>query len=385
MNKRVLRINSYILNIISLLLVFFTTGYLISIFITPSSSSWKFIGMMVMIFVALGIYAGVLPMLISGTGTLKYLKGKNNYKFCRNTNIIGIIMYCLAIYFMIWKNIFNFFDNSYVDFDIKILFSSIVFFICICPLLVNMIGLYTEKNKLTYKDVFHRFKFIIIGIIVVILVNIGYMIFRGIIVNGNKIAVTEDNVFSISDFKYQLESRNLLYNESPEDHIYISHNNLFAVDSSPHSIVSEQIYNLYPGRYGNISINSNKKYPMFMYDSHISFIKRIDKNNKSNNYWAGIEDAHNGEIFAAVYDTNIVNKYDKYRVVVSEKEDITIYNTQENCYIKGGGILETGDNSVLANLPITTDVYDNRCLKIKVVDRVDGNTLDKVAHELASQ
>lgn len=72
MNKRVLRINSYILNIISLLLVFFTTGYLISIFITPSSSSWKFIGMMVMIFVALGIYAGVLPMLISGTGTLKY-------------------------------------------------------------------------------------------------------------------------------------------------------------------------------------------------------------------------------------------------------------------------------------------------------------------------
>ena len=114
---------------------------------------------------------------------------------------------------MIWKNIFNFFDNSYVDFDIKILFSSIVFFICICPLLVNMIGLYTEKNKLTYKDVFHRFKFIIIGIIVVILVNIGYMIFRGIIVNGNKIAVTEDNVFSISDFKYQLESRNLIYNE----------------------------------------------------------------------------------------------------------------------------------------------------------------------------
>ena len=284
MNKRVLRINSYILNIISLLLVFFTTGYLISIFITPSSSSWKFIGMMVMIFVALGIYAGVLPMLISGTGTLKYLKGKNNYKFCRNTNIIGIIMYCLAIYFMIWKNIFNFFDNSYVDFDIKILFSSIVFFICICPLLVNMIGLYTEKNKLTYKDVFHRFKFIIIGIIVVILVNIGYMIFRGIIVNRNKIAVTEDNVFSISDFKYQLESRNLLYNESPEDHIYISHNNLFAVDSSPHSIVSEQIYNLYPGRYGNISINSNKKYPMFMYDSHISFIKRIDKNDKSNYY-----------------------------------------------------------------------------------------------------
>ena len=237
-----------------------------------------------------------------------------------------------------------------------------------------MIGLYTEKNKLTYKDVFHRFKFIIIGIIVVILVNIGYMIFRGIIVNGNKIAVTEDNVFSISDFKYQLESRNLIYNESPEDHIYISHNNLFAVDSSPHSIVSEQIYNLYPGRYGNISINSNKKYPMFMYDSHISFIKRIDKNNKSNNYWEGNEDAHiawyiyyvNGEIYAAVYE-------------------ITIYNTQENCYIKGGGILETGDNAVLANFPVTTDVYDNRCMKIKVVDRVDGNTLDKIAHELASQ
>ena len=284
MNKRILRVNSYIQKIISLLLVLFTTCYLIGIFIIPSTSSWKFIGMLFMIFVTLGIYAGALPMLISGTGTLNYLKGKDNYKFCRNTNIIGIILYCLAIYYMIWKNIFNFFDNSYKDFDIKILFSSIVFFICVCPLLVNMIGLYIEKNKLTYKDVFRRFKFIIIGIIVVILVSISYMIFRGIIVNRNKIAVTEDNVFSISDFKYQLESRNLLYNESPEDHIYISHNNLFAVDSSPHSIVSEQIYNLYPGRYGNISINSNKKYPMFMYDSHISFIKRIDKNDKSNYY-----------------------------------------------------------------------------------------------------
>ena len=47
----------------------------------------------------------------------------------------------------------------------------------------------------------------------------------------------------------------------------------------------------------------------------------------------GNEDAHiawyiyyvNGEIYAAVYETNIVNKYDKYRVVVSEKEDITIF------------------------------------------------------------
>ena len=90
MNKRVLRINSYILNIISLLLVFFTTGYLIGIFIIPSTSSWKFIGMLFMIFVTLGIYAGALPMLISGTGTLNYLKGKDNYKFCKSVASIVV-------------------------------------------------------------------------------------------------------------------------------------------------------------------------------------------------------------------------------------------------------------------------------------------------------
>lgn len=53
--------------------------------------------------------------------------------------------------------------------------------------------------------------------------------------------------------------------------------------------------------------------------------------------------------------------------------------------MKGGGILDTRSGSQRSGLPTTTDIYNEKCMKIKVVDRVNAETLDEIAKELSPQ
>ena len=99
----------------------------------------------------------------------------------------------------------------------------------------------------------------------------------------------------------------------------------------------------------------------------------------------------NGEIYASpsysAYGFSGVNSVtyqnrDKFRIVVAETEEITIYNAQKNYYSKGGGITSIESGMQRTDYPTTKDIYDSSCYKIMVVDRVDGPTLQKIANEL---
>lgn len=53
--------------------------------------------------------------------------------------------------------------------------------------------------------------------------------------------------------------------------------------------------------------------------------------------------------------------------------------------MKGGGILGTRSGTQRSGFPTTTDIYNKNCMKIKVIDKVNDKTLDKIAKELSPQ
>lgn len=394
MNKKILKINSYILIIPStILMLFFIIYTAYSISIPSTSNSWDDLGKVILGIVTIIVYTLSLPSVISGISTLHYLKGKKTCKLCTFFNVIGIILYSLFIFLFVYIDILNVFKDYYngnIYTGFKIIFSMIAFFLFVCPLIINIIGLYKEKNNLNHKVIWHRYRFIVIGIIVIMLIIIFYNLFK---FNINKIEISEDNIYTCSDFKSELESRNLSPNNKSTS---IIQQGITALDSS-----SKYGYTFSSSSYTDsyrLSVNTSRKFPMFVYDSYTSLIK---KNNKTADYnYIEPEDWYinwyiyyvNGEIYAAIGDESEYGSSwktslstTKYGVVVSEKEDITIYNSKNNYFMKGGGILNTCSGTQRNSFPTTTDTYNENCIKIKVVDKVNAETLDKIAKELSPQ
>lgn len=394
MNKKILKINSYILIIPSVILMLFFTIYTAySISIPSTSNSWDDLGKFLLVIVTIIVYALSLPSVISGISTLHYLKGKKTCKLCTFFNVIGIILYSLFIFLFIYIDILNVFKDYYngnIYTGLKIIFSMVISFLFVCPLIINIIGLYKEKNNLNHKVIWHRYRFIVIGFIVIMLIIIFYNLFK---FNINKIEISEDNIYTCSDFKSELESRNLSPNNKSTS---IIQQGITALDSS-----SKYEYTFSSGSYTDsyrLSVNTARKFPMFVYDSYTSL---IEKNNKTADYnYIEPEDWYinwyiyyvNGEIYAAIGDESEYGSSwktslstTKYGVVVSEKEDITIYNSKNNYFMKGGGILDTCSGTQRNSFPTTTDIYNENCIKIKVVDKVNAETLDKIAKELSPQ
>lgn len=337
-----------------------------------------------------------LPLLISGINTLHYLKGKNTYKLCTIFNAIGIILYSLFIFLFIYLDILNVFNDYYngnVYTGLKIIFLMITFLLFISPLIINMIGLYKEKKNLNYKVMWKCYRFIGIGIVIIILIIISYNLFKFNIINTNKIEVTEDNIYSYFDFKTELENRNLIYDLPKNKNELTSQHEITALDSN-----NKYGYTFSSGSYTDsyrLSVNTDRRFPMFVYDSYTSLIER---NNKTDDYYyIGAEDWYinwyiyyiNGNVYATIgeesKDGNEVEKITKHSVVVSEKNDITIYNSKNNYFVKGGGILDTRSGTQRSIFPTTTDIYNRNCMKIKVVDKVNAETLDTIAMELSTQ
>lgn len=399
-NKKILKINSYILIIIgAVLMLFFTIYAAYSISIPSTPNSWDDLGKFFIVIGTIIVYLLSLPLVISGISTLHYLKGKNIYKLCTIFNAIGIILYGLFIFLFIYLDILNIFKDYYngnIHTGLKIIFSMIAFFLFMCPLIINMIGLYKEKNNLNYKVIWHRYRFIVISIIVIILIIIFYNLFKFNIINTNKIEITEDNIYSYSDFKSELKNRNLIYELPKNKSELTSQHEITALDSS-----SKYGYTFSSGSYTDsyrLSANTDRKFPMFVYDSYTSLIKKSDKT--ADYYYIGPEDWYinwyiyyiNGKIYAAIgeeseygseWKTSLSTT--KYGVVVSEEKDITIYNSKNNYFVKGGGILDTKSETQRSVFPTTTDKYNENCMKIKVVDKVNAETLDKIAKELSPQ
>lgn len=395
MNKKILKINSYILIILGIILMLFSTIYTAySISIPSTPNSWDDLGKFFIVIGTIVVYLLSSPLVTSGISTLHYLKGKNTYKLCIIFNVIGIILYSLFIFLFIYIDILDVFNDYYngnVYTGLKIIFSMITFFLFVCPLIINMIGLYKEKNNLNYKVIWYRYQFIVIGIIVIMLIIIFYNLFKFNIININKIEVTEDNIYSYSDFKSELESRNLIYELPNNKSELTSQHEITALDSS-----SKYGYAFSSGSYTDV--NTDRKFPMFVYESYTSLIKKSNKT--ADYYYIGPEDWYinwyiyyiNGKIYAAIgaeseygssWETSLSTT--QYGVVVSEEKDITIYNSKNNYFVKGGGILDTRSGTQRSGFPTTTDIYNENCMKIKVVDKVNAETLDEIAKELSPQ
>lgn len=399
MNKKVLKINSWVLIIIGALLMLLSTIHMFGIILIPSDpNSWDDLGKFFILVATFIFYLLNSPLIISGISTLKYLKGKNTYKLDKIFSLLGIILYIIFIVLFIHfdiLDIFNDYANGNVYIELKILCSIIIFVLCICPLIINAVVLYKDKNNLSNKDIWHRYRFLIFGIIIIILIVIFYNLYRFNIINKNKIEVTEDNVYSYSDFKSNLESRNLIYDLPKNKHELTGSKEIIALDSN-----NKYGYSFSKGYTDSniLSVNTDRKFPLFVYDSYTSLIKKSDKT--ADYYFIGPEDWYinwyiyyvNGKIYAAIGDESEYGGIWKttlstteYGVIVSEEEDITIYNFKNNYFVKGGGILDTTSGSLSINFPTTTDIYNDKCMKIRVVDRVDAETLDKIAKELSPQ
>lgn len=400
MSKKVLKINSWILTIIGVLTLLLSTYYMFYIISIPSEpNSWDDLGKFFIVIETIIVYILNSPLIVSGIGTLYYLKGKNNYKLCIIFNIIGIILYGIFIFLFIYLDILSIFKDYYngnINVGIKIILTIIISLIIVCPLMVNSVILYKEKNNLSYKNLLDRYKIIIISIIVIILILVGYNIFKLNTINNNKIEITDNNIYSYSDFKSQLESRNLIYNLPDGKTELTSLKEITALDSS-----SKYGYRFSDGSYKDsyvLSTNTDRKFPMFVYDSYTSLIKKSDKT--ASYYYIGPEDWYinwyiyyvNGKIYAAIgeeseYGSNWETSLSttKYGVIVSEEDELTIYNSQKNYYIKGGGIIDTSSGIQRSVFPTTSDIYNKKCMKIRVVDKINSETLDEIARELSPQ
>lgn len=400
MNKKILKLNSWILTIIGVIVLVFSTVYMFYIISIPSKpNSWDDLGKIFIVLSTIIVYILSSTLVISGIGTLHYLKGKNNYKLCIIFNIIGIILYGIFIFLFIYSDVLNIFSDYYngnVNVSLKIILTTIIFLIFVCPLIVNAIILYKEKNDLSYKNLLNRHRIIIIGIIAFILIFVCYNIFKLSIVNTNKIEVTENNIYSYSDFVSQLKNRNLMYKLPAGKSELTGSKEISALDSS-----SKYGYRFSSGSYTDsyrLSINTDRKFPMFVYDSYTSLIKKSDKT--ASYYYIGPEDWYinwyiyyvNGKIYAAIGDESEYGSgwetslsTTKYGVVVSEEDEITIYNSQKNYYVKGGGIIDTRSGMQRSEFPTTSDIYNKKCMKVRVVEKINAETLDKIARELSPQ
>ena len=396
MAKKILKINSWLLIIIGTILMVLSTIFMIyNISIPSEPNSWDDLGKFVIEVATIIVCILCFPIIMSGITTLINLKGKNNYKLFIIFNIFGIFLYSVFMLLFIdidIINIFNDYPNGTVNTRLKILLTTIICFIFICPLLVNSFILFKEKKNMSFKNLIKKYRFVVICVFTIISIFVLYNIVKLIIINTNKIKITENNIYSYSDFKSQLESRHLIYKLPVGKGDLAGSKEISALDSS--SIYGYQ----FSGGSYTLSINTDRKFPMFVYNSYTSLIKKSDKT--ASYYNIGPEDWYitwyiyyvNGKIYAAIGDESEYGSLwetslstTKYGIVVSEENKITIYNSQKNCYIKGGGIIDTSSGMVRTEFPTTSDIYNKKSMKIRVVDKVNAETLDKIARELSPQ
>ena len=391
MKKKILEINSWLIVAIGTIIVVIISSFLFPYIFSPSTpNTFEDLGKGLAGIFSVPLYCIFIFMIIAGILSWNYLKKSKHYKSFMFFGILDCVIFLAFIIITELLNIhqkFNYFkpDNSL---SFIILAATILLF---CPLFVNIIGLFTIKNNLTLKDFWNRYKIrILCPIIILILIFsfvIGAFLYRAAIVSKGKIAITENNTHTYSELELELKNRQIIY-KSPQ-------NTLLHYTPS----VMSQDYNKPNGYYlsellKDDSTYYNKKFPLFSYNSYTSVVKKINNNPKY--YSIGMDDYCimwsiyyvNGEIYAAINETNgfrTIKNPQAFKLIVSEKNEITIYNPTNNYFVKGGGILDTESGNLHTPLPTTTDISNEQCYKILTVEKVDAQTLDKVSKELYSK
>lgn len=215
-----------------------------------------------------------------------------------------------------------------------------------------------------------------------------------------KIEVTEDKLISYDEFKEELVKRGFIY-DIPEDKYFLAgKTDIKALDAEKpmtgYSFTEVKDYDIDSSL---LSSKTTKKFPFFIYDTYTSLIKKSD--NTADYYTIGPEDWYitwyicyvNGSFYAIIGDESEYGKNwecslakTDYAIVVSEKnEDITIYNAEGNYFVEGGGILDNTSGYARYGYPETSDEFTEDCMKIRVVDELNAETLDKISKELSPE
>ena len=397
MNKTLLKINAWILTIIGGISVVIATIILFLSLIQPiEPNSWDLLGKFIMLIWTAVVYVLEAPLLISGIGTLNYLKGKNTYKLVLTSNIIGIILYGIAIFVLIYLDILGLYRDFYsgfVDNERKIIISLLVAAIFVLPQIINSIILYKNKNNLKTFKPNKTVSILIVIVFTIALVLIGINQYKNIVIKDKKIEITESNTYTYSDFINELIQRDIYDpNKSysingPRDIHGLDSTNKYGYRFSP---------NPYPGSY-ELGYNSTRKFPFFIYDEYTTLIQ---KSRLKTYFKIDMEDWYitwdvyyvNGEIYAVADDESTLDSrgstslpIDKRSIVVSESDEITIFNAKNNYYVKGGCITDTRSGEARSAYPTTSDIKNNKCINVRKVKRVDSKTLDSIAKEISKK
>ena len=395
MNKKILKWNSFVLIGIGICVLFIAViiGILaVRLTFSMSANSWDGLGVILYIFLDAILIGINVPSFLCGFNALKYLKNENNTIHRRLSIVFGVIsllIQFISIYVVFTTVSFNYnSQEAYVN--LKNIALLVYFVIFVLPILVNIIQLIKIKYNLNFSN----FKYLYLFLIIVIIIKANVQ--RKSIIESNIIKVTENNKCSYSEFDAELWNRKLKYKLPKKKYELTTSNDIFALDYD-----SEIEYAFSSGSYTDsyrLSINTDRKFPMFIYDSYVSLIKKSDETKTY--YYIGPEDWWiswkiyyiNGNIYAAIDDESMYGSMrenhlskTEYGIIVSEESELTIYNKKNNYFVKGGGILDTESGYQRRPFPTTTDIYNDKCMKIRIVDKINAETLNKIAKELSPQ
>lgn len=295
---------------------------------------------------------------------------------------IWIIIISLLFYILGYKSDILQFHSTGLN-DLGYILLSLIGFL-IANVLVLIVLLIDLKNLIyKYRKVIFTKKILLIVLIITLIIGVvTYVIYKQYIVL-TKIKV-EDNIPTLLDFKHELESRDLLENNARNEKIY-------GIKKGKNNVVELE--------FGK---DNNEQYPMYIYVGFVS---------SNNTSW--IIYYVNGTIYAVTghyyqySDNDYVNTWDSYydieggtlddhkKRILSENEEVTVYNVEKNYYDKGKYIKSSNNfiyivkNNSKKNIYVAIPQIASRdkyeFAKIEIVNQVNRKTINKYCNNLSEK
>ena len=372
---------------LAVLLVGLVAFSAIAALLEPNSpNSWDGLGDFVMVFGAGLTVVIAFPLIMAAISGSRYKNGENEkgVTSCITWAIFALVANLGVISFLTpnvsSSSSFSLKDNT--D-SLRVLFFAISMFVTEMPLLAFLAGCLLEKNKKYAKMLIVVPSVIIAGIIIFAIVP---MISIGS--NIKKIPASEAKLDTLGDFKRILRDRGFVYDNEPGMKELTTMASIAAVEPSYQYTRNYSV---------DLDTDMEKKFSFYTYEGYASLIK---KSNKTESYYTkgpadwwiswNIYDS-NGQIFAAVSEESMLGSVSQNNIfssspiqIVAEKETITTYNWKGNYFVEGGCISDTRSTQNRMLFPEMHDSANGHsCGDVYVVDRVDADTLDELAKEIA--
>lgn len=264
-------------------------------------------------------------------------------------------------------------ENTGIDYIGQAIVVSTIFKICLyIYYIIAFILFILYAKKIIFK------KKVIISIIISIILIILFVYAYKTISHYTSTQKVSEEIKSVNDFKNELVERNL----------YTEDNILFAVDNK-----EDNIHKI------NFSNNSEEKYPSYIYYGYRT--KNETKNfNQNDDYLYWMIYYTNGKIYAALadyFESSYPNSYNIYSNILSEENEIYIYNINENYYekinnendgISTENLYYKDDNMYISIDLLNKSVFgyvEGLCEEYEVVDTIDADFLDNYANNIKSK